>query len=442
MDSLWTKTVTLPQFPTLDHDERADVLVIGGGITGLLCAYALQQKGLSVIVTEADRIARGTTAGTTAKLTAQHGGSFYTTLIERRGVSYAKHYRRWQEQAVELFDALAEQFPCDAETVDAFLYSRQEPEALWEEQDAIRRSGGTAERRTVSMPFSAAGVLRLPNQRQFHPLKLLAGVAETLKIYEHTRIAELHEQRAITDKGITVLAQHMVVATHFPFVNRRGLYPVKLYQQRSYALAVEGAAPLPGMLLDAATGGIFARNYGDTVLLSGAGHRTGKPGEAWRPLEETVRQWFPHAAITCRWAAQDCCTADEVAYIGAYSPYTPGWLVATGFNGWGMSGALVSSRLVAETVVGKKNKDADMFAPNRRVPRNQLLKNAGESVLGLITPTVPRCSHLGCALHWNPWEHSWDCACHGSRFSESGNLLHGPAKHGINNPPTKNRAGE
>ena len=76
MDSLWAKTVTLPQFPTLDHDERADVLVIGGGITGLLCAYALQQKGLSVVVTEADRIARGTTAGTTAKLTAKHGGSF------------------------------------------------------------------------------------------------------------------------------------------------------------------------------------------------------------------------------------------------------------------------------------------------------------------------------------------------------------------------------
>lgn len=442
MSSLWTETQALPQFPVLDHDERADVLVIGGGITGLLCAYELQREGLSVIVAEADRICRGTTAGTTAKLTVQHGGSFYGTLIARRGTEYAKRYRRSQEQAIDAFDALAEQFPCDAETVDAFLYSCDEPEALWQEQAAIRRLGGAAERSRPSLPFLVAGALRLPDQRQFHPLKLLAGVAETLKIYECTRIAELHDQRAITDHGVTILAQRIVVATHFPFINRRGLYPIKLYQQRSYALALEGASPLPGMLLDAEPNGIFLRNYGDTVILSGTGHRTGTKGRAWQPLEHAVRQWFPRAKITHRWAAQDCCTADDVAYIGAYSSHTPGWQVATGFNGWGMSGALVSARRITDTIVGKASTDDALFSPARCVPMGQLLKNAGESVLGLITPTVPRCSHLGCALHWNPWEHSWDCACHGSRFSENGKLLHGPAKHGINTPPKKNRAGD
>ncbi len=435
MSSLWEKTATLPQFPKAERDERADVLVIGGGIVGLLCAYELQQAGLSVIVAEADRICQGTTAGTTAKLTVQHGGSFYGALIGRYGDSVAKRYRRVQEQAFEMFDALAQRFPCDTETVDAFLYSRDNAEALWREQAAIRRSGGIAERAKVMLPFATAGVLRLPKQRQCHPLKLLGGVAETLKIYENTRIIELHDQRAVTDGGVTIMAQRIVVATHFPFVNRRGLYPIKLYQQRSYAVAVQHTGGLPGMLLDAAPNGIFLRTYGDSVILSGAGHRTGKPGKAWEPLEQVADRWFPNARVTHWWAAQDCCTADEVAYIGAYSPHTPGWQVATGFHGWGMSGALVAARMITEEITGRSKKDSALFAPSRAVPMGQLLKNAGESVMGLLTPTVPRCSHLGCALHWNPWEHSWDCACHGSRFSARGKLLHGPAMHDLKHPP-------
>lgn len=340
------------------------------------------------------------------------------------------------------FDRLAEQFPCDAETVDAFLYSRDAKDALLREQAAIRLSGGTAEFADIELPFETAGALRLPKQRQFHPLKLLAGVAKQLKIYEHTRIVELYDQRAVTDRGVTILAQRIVVATHFPFINRRGLYPVKLYQQRSYALAIADAEPLPGMLLDAAPNGVFLRNYGKDVILSGTGHRTGKQGRAWQPLEHAVQRWFPHATITHRWAAQDCCTADDVAYIGSYSSHTPGWQVATGFNGWGMSDALVSARLIAGKITGQKYKESALFSPSRSVPMKQLLVNAGESVLGLVTPTVPRCSHLGCALHWNPWEHSWDCACHGSRFSEVGDLLHGPANHGIHTKQKETRAGD
>ncbi len=417
----------MPQFPTLEHDERADVLVVGGGIAGLLCAYRLQQQGLSVIVAEADRIGSGVTARTTAKLTTQHGGRFYGDLIAQYGDAYARRYRRVQNKAIAWFDDLSARFPCDAETVDAYLYTRTDGEGLRREQEAIRRSGGEAESSDIALPFSCERVLHLPSQRQFHPLKLLRGVANELTVYEHTRIHGLRDQLAVTDSGVTVFAQHIVVATHFPFVNRHGLYPIKLHQQRSYVLALENAPRLPGILLDAAPNGIQMREYQQWLMLSGAGHRTGKPGEAWKPLEEAAAQWFPEASVTHRWATQDCCTADGVAYIGAYGKHTPDWQVITGFNGWGMSGALVAADVIADTLTKTAGEGVSLFAPSRRVPKWPLWDNARESVMGLLTPTAPRCTHLGCALHWNPWEHSWDCACHGSRFGKDGTRLNGPA---------------
>ncbi len=442
MTSLWTQTAKLPSFWPLTRDEHTDVLVIGGGIAGLLCAFRLQQAGLSVIVAEAGRLAQGTTAGTTAKLTVQHGGNFYSSLIERQGVAYAKQYRRAQEQALVWFDELATQFPCDAQTVDAVLYTREDTHALWREQTAIRLVGGEAERTEQPLPFPVKGALRLPRQRQFHPLKLLAGIAGELTVYERTRVVEVQEHSAITEEGVTITAKHIVVATHFPFINRRGLYPLKLYQNRSYVLALTGAPPLSAMLLDSAPDGLFLRQYGEYLLMSGLGHRTGTFGGGWKPLERVARQWFPKASVAGRWAAQDCCTADEVAYIGAYSSHAPTWSVATGFNGWGMSGSLVAAQVLTNRILGNAEQADTLFSPQRRVPAAPLWANAGESVKGLLTPTVPRCTHLGCALHWNPWEHSWDCACHGSRFGSGGQVLHGPAMQDLSNPPKQKQAGD
>lgn len=431
MHSLWTDTVTMPTFPSAQHDERADVLVIGGGIAGLLCAYELQQAGLSVMVAEAGRVAAGVTACTTAKLTAQHGGRCYTKRIADHGEAASRLYYEAQQRAMAHFDALAERFPCDAQTVDALLYARTDAEDLWREQEAIRRSGGEAERVRADLPFLCKGVLRLPRQRQFHPLKLLGGIARELTVFEHTRVRELREGVAVTDNGVTLFAQHVVVATHFPFVNRYGLYPVKLHQQRSYVLALRGADAPEEMLLDAADHGIQLRRYREWTLMSGASHRTGKAGQAWKPLEQAAAAWFPHAEITHRFATQDCCTADEMAYIGHYAKHAPAWQVVTGFNGWGMSGALIAAELVTAAITGTPSPYAALFSPGRHVPAAPLAKNVAESVGGLLTPTAPRCTHLGCALHWNPWEHSWDCACHGSRFAEDGTLLNGPATDGL-----------
>ncbi len=118
---------------------------------------------------------------------------------------------------------------------------------------------------------------------------------------------------------------------------------------------------------------------------------------------------------------------DGVPYIGQYSKGTPGLYVATGFNKWGMTSAMTAAMILTDLVLERDNPYAPAFAPSRSILHPQLAVNGLESICGLMAPTVPRCPHMGCALKYNPQEHSWDCPCHGSRFGEDGSLIDNPA---------------
>ena len=219
----------------------------------------------------------------------------------------------------------------------------------------------------------------------------------------------------------------IIIATHFPILNKHGGYFLKLYQHRSYVLALKGAPVPGGMIIDEDKKGLSFRSWGEQLLLGGGSHRTGKRGGGWRELEAFARQHYPSAQITARWATQDCMTLDGVPYIGRYARSTPDLYVAAGFNKWGMTSSMAAALALTRMVQGKATPYASLFDPARTMLRPQLLANAAESTAGLLTPTVPRCPHLGCALKYNPAELSWDCPCHGSRFGEDGSLLDNPA---------------
>jgi glycine/D-amino acid oxidase-like deaminating enzyme len=210
-------------------------------------------------------------------------------------------------------------------------------------------------------------------------------------------------------------------------LNKHGLYPLKLYQHRSYVLALRGAKNVEGMYVDESDTGLSFRSYGDYLLLGGGGHRTGKQGGNFRELEAFARNYYKKAEIVGRWATQDCMTLDDIPYVGMYSKNTPDLFVATGFNKWGMTNAMVTSRILCDLALERTNPYASIFSPSRTILRPQLAINAFESTVGLLTPTTPRCPHLGCALKYNRAEHTWDCPCHGSRFTEDGQLIDNPA---------------
>ena len=426
MDSLWTQTGQLPSFEPLRGNLQTDVLIIGGGLAGLLCAYRLGQAGIDYALVEADTIGNGITKNTTAKITAQHG-LIYDSLIRQFGAEKARLYLEANQNALQQYRALCNDMDCDFAEQDSFVYALEDRRKIDRELEALHKLSFNATfEKDLPLPFPVAGAVRFPHQGQFHPLKFVANIAQGLRVYEHTKVRHLAPEMTVTNGG-TIAAKKIIVATHFPLLNKHGSYFIKLYQHRSYVLALQNAPPFDGMYVDADEKGLSFRHYQDWLLLGGGGHRTGKKGGSWRELEQFARRHYPKAEIVARWATQDCMPLDQGPYIGPYSKNTPDLWVATGFNKWGMTSAMVAAELLTDLVQGKANPYAAVFDPSRSLLHPQLFLNAAETTINLLTPTAPRCPHLGCSLKYNKAEHSWDCPCHGSRFAEDGTLIDNPA---------------
>ena len=433
MDSIWWVNVQLPQFPQLEEDLHTDVLVIGGGLAGLLCAWNLTRAGVDCVLIEEKRLMSGVSGRTTAKLTVQHG-LIFDKILKKYGPEKARLYWQANRNAVAALGKLAQDIDCDFQIQDSYLYETDSTKSLDAEMDACERLGIPVQwEHSPPLPFPVAGALKFPDQGQFHPLKLASYLARDLHIYENTKAEAFLGSRVQTPKGL-IQAQKIIVATHFPLLNKHGAYFLKLYQQRSYVIALENAPQIDGMYLDCAENGLSVRTAGPWLLLGGGGHRTGKKGLGWKMPEAAAEAFYPQAHIAARWATQDCMSLDRMPYIGSYSSTTPNLYVATGFQKWGMSSAMMAGMLLTDLIQGKQNPYAALFSPQRSMLHPQLLCNGVESVYNLIRPTRPRCPHLGCALRWNEAEHSWDCPCHGSRFDADGKVLNNPATGDIKRP--------
>ena len=429
--SIWNDSVTLPEFNKLQGDKKTDVLIIGGGICGILCAYYLKEAGIDYILVEGNKIAQGITKNTTAKITFQHG-LIYDKLITSMGKEKAQMYLNANKDAITKYKSLCKNIECDFEEKDAYVYSLDNREEIENEVKAVNLLGFDADFfKNTELPFKIQGSVCFKNQAQFNPLKFIAELAKSLNIYEDTFIKDITPHTAVFDDG-KITAKKIIVATHFPFINKHGSYFLKLYQHRSYVCAFENAQKLNGIYVSDNLKGLSFRIYDNLLLIGGGSHRTGKKGGSFNELNEFVKIYYPDAQLKYEWATQDCMSLDSVPYIGRYSAKTPDLYVATGFNKWGMTSAMVAAEILCDMVQNKKNEYEDVFSPQRSIIKPQLLVNGFEATTNLLTPTVKRCPHLGCALKWNKYEHTWDCPCHGSRFEKDGTLIDNPATGNAN----------
>ncbi len=426
MKSIWNDGVKKYQFEPLNSDIKTDVLIIGGGLCGILCAYMIKEAGVDCALVEADKICAGITNDTTAKITFQHG-LIYDKLIEKYGIEKAQHYYISQKDAFHKLTTLASKSDDDFEWCNSFVYSMKDRNIIEKEVMALNKIGCDAKFCTdTELPFDVAGAVKIENQAKFHPLKFAYAIANDLKIYENTKVVELAPHTAITNNG-KITASKIIVATHFPLIDKHGGYFLKMYQHRSYVVALKNATNIKDMYVDEDEEGLSFRSYNDLMLLGGGSHRTGGKGGNWTELERFAQQYYPEAKKVARWATQDCMTLDSVPYIGKYSKSTPDLYVATGFNKWGMTSSMLSAMILTDLICGRKSECADIYSPSRSIWHPQLAVNIFESVKGLLRPTTPRCPHMGCALKYNKQEHSWDCPCHGSRFEKNGNIINNPA---------------
>lgn len=426
MVSLWKQYADFQRYDTLQGEHNTDVLIIGGGICGLLTAYFLKNSGVDFILLEANRIVSGTTMNTTAKITSQHG-LIFADMVKRFGKEKTALYLKANQNAIKKYEKLSEKYPCDFEIKPSVVYSTNDKQKLEREVAALERVGFKA--RLVAdlpLPIKTVGGVEFEDQAQFNPIMFLRGIAKELKIYENSRVLKIENNTAFCENG-SVKAKKIIVTTHFPFIDKYGLYFLKMYQSRSYVLALENVPKVNKMYVDENDKGLSFRSYGDSLLFGGMGHRTGKGECGFNSLEKIALEKFPESRIKHRFAAQDCKTLDDIPYIGYYSSFKDNLLVATGFNKWGMTSSMVAAQILCDMVLDRKNDYAHIFSPSRSILRKQLLINSGEAASGLLGFSEKRCTHLGCKLNWNAQEKSWDCSCHGSRFDSQGRILDGPA---------------
>ncbi|SFE82822.1 FAD-dependent oxidoreductase [Alteribacillus iranensis] len=487
----WREGLNLPEFPRLSESKDVDVVIIGGGMTGITSAYLLSQEGLKVAVLEADKLLNGTTGHTTAKITAQHG-LIYDTFIQNLGASKARLYYEANEKAAQFIRNTIQEdnIDCDYKEQDAYLYATTEQyakklEKEWKAYERLKIEGEMGN--DIPFRIKVTQSLSMKNQAQFHPLKYLTHLTNRIKenggdIHEHTTAVNITEGKTHpiihTRDGYKVRGRYALICSHFPFYEGAGFYSTRMHADRAYVLGVTTKESYPGgmyLSVDQPNRSLRAANINgeELILVSGESHKTGQGEDTmnhYKALEEFGREIFTIDKIAYRWSTQDLITLDKLPYIGPITKGEPRVLLATGFRKWGMTNSTAAALLFKDKVLGEKSPYEELYHPSRFYVqpslKNFLVEN-GDVARHLIkgkldvpawSPEVvvkgegkvvsvnghrkgayrdetgdlhivdTTCTHVGCEVEWNDGDRTWDCPCHGSRFSYTGEVIEGPAE--------------
>lgn len=489
-ESVWIATTEESCFPTLEKDIEVDVLILGAGIAGLTAAMHLQSQGIDTAVIEANKIIKGVTGYTTAKISSQHD-LIYSYLSKKFGKEKAFLYGKANQQAIEdIYNNIQNNnIECDFKRAPAYVYTCQQEgldQIKKELKIALELGLPASFVKDSELPFPIKGALKFSNQAHFHPRKYLLGLTKLLSqqncpLYENTMALDIHYGNKCivrTSKG-TIKAKNVIITTHQPFP-LRGMYFSRVTQWRSYALGLllkDDKKVMEGMYISLEKNfrSFRPQPYGirKMLLLGGEPHITGRETDevtCYKNLENFAKATFEIEEIAYRWATQDNFSIDHLPYIGKLTRFTPNVFIATGFGGWGMTNGTIAGKLISDQIMGKDNPYAKLYNPSRInlsasflpfvienflitleflkghffLPYSRSYKDVKKCEAKIIIEkgkkigvyreengqlhcVSPICTHLKCVLKWNGAEKSWDCPCHGSRFDYQGKVIHGPA---------------
>jgi glycine/D-amino acid oxidase-like deaminating enzyme/nitrite reductase/ring-hydroxylating ferredoxin subunit len=389
----WTSSATFAQYPKLTEDVEADVLVVGGGCTGLTTAYLLARAGKKVVLVERDRCALADTGHTSAHLTMVTDTRLWK-LAETFGSTHALAAWDAGMAAIGQIDDILRSTEIDAgfSWVDAHLHApiggdrEAEAESLHRD-DALARESGFDVEFLEDIPLVHGPGLRIAGQARIHPRKYLAGLAAAFvalggRIYEHSEITEFSDSpRRVKANDCTVAFADVVIATHNPLVGLGGttgaaLFQTKLALYTSYVIAGRVRKEVVPDALWWDTGDPYRylriephRDF-DVVIFGGEDHKTGQHTDTeapYRALEQTLRTVVPDVTLTHRWSGQVIQTPDGLPYIGQTADHQ---YAATGFCGNGVTFGTLSAMMFADAIAGRTNPWAELFEPSRKVLRH------------------------------------------------------------------------
>lgn len=496
-NSYWLDSTKVTDFPQLTEDIKVDVAIVGGGMVGITTAFLLKKRGLKVAVVEAERILQGTTGHTTAKITSQHS-LIYARIKKEMGDELAHQYADANESAIHMIDSLIKEnnIDCDFSWRPAFMYTNDQ-KYITDIEDEARAAASFGIKASIEdklpLPVPLKIALKFDKQAQFHPVKYLKVLAEKIPgdgsaIFEKTTAINIDKEasQVITREGHTITADRIIIASHYPFFDGGGMYFSRIYADKSYIIGVKVEEEFPeGMFINAEspTRSLRSQRYkdGEIVLIGGEHHKTGDGSnlnQHYQNLLDFAYQNYEVQEVLYRWSNQDCMTADGVPYVGNLTGKYPNLYVATGFCKWGMTNSTASAMILSDLITEGDNPWAPVYNPTRfnlaslksiaienldvakeyitgklaELPKDVEIANGEAKEVGIDGQRVGAyrdeqgelhmiditCTHLGCELKWNDAETTWDCPCHGSRFSPDGDIVEGPAFNHLHEPGENN----
>lgn len=484
--SYWLDSTAQTTFPSLNN-VTVDVAIVGAGIAGITAATLLKRAGKTVALIEAQQLAASASGHTTAKVTSLHQ-LIYADLIKEIGEQKARLYGESNQAAVELVAAWVEQegIECDFSRQSAYTFAdtADNLDKIEKEYQAALKLGlPAAFVSETSLPFPVAGAVKFDNQAQFHVRKYLLHLAQKIPgegsyVFENSRVKNVEEGKPckVSTESASLQAQDVIVTTHLPILDQ-GLFFAKSYPKRSYIIGakIEPDKAPEGMYIGVGDNYHSIRTTptqdGLLLLIGGGGHKVGSKSEteeSYQELESYARSHFEVNSIDYRWSSQDYVSFDKLPYIGRLTPLNNHIYVATGFSLWGMSKGTLSGMILSDLILEQKNPWTDLYDSLRATPfvspeslkqnldvgmhwvgdrlkslqpqsianlqpgEGKLMTLKGEKVgvyrdeTGNVHAVSAVCPHLGCIVNWNSAEKTWDCPCHGGRFSCEGKVIQAP----------------
>jgi glycine/D-amino acid oxidase-like deaminating enzyme/nitrite reductase/ring-hydroxylating ferredoxin subunit len=482
--SVWRATAQAPAYPPLHGDTTADVLIVGGGITGTTLALLLAQQGRSVVLLEAGTLGGGSTANSTGNLYETLSNGLHG-IATKWGKDVANQVAALRRSAVDFIEDIAEDSDSGFRRCPLYLYAIDDAQRsqVTHEFTALSHAGCSVrldKDAPAPLPAAVGDVLVLQNQAQFQPQAYVNHMARLAaqsgaRVHEQSRVVELDikGKRAVCASG-SVTAQEVVLATHSPI----GLHLIhaEMPVHREYGIARPlGTAqdPGPGVFWYKGEEGLSVRTHdagGRRFLVCiGQENKVGihNAKASLMALESIVAKQYGPGEVAFRWSAQNYRGADGLPYVGRDST---GAFVATGFSTDGLTWGTVAARMLVDELAGRRHPAEDLLKASRFSPvkgakamidenvttvkalvkdylthrqeeelaslkpgDSAIVKAEGDSFAAYRSPdgelfaVSPVCTHLGCKVHWNSVETSWDCPCHGSRFRPDGTVIEGPA---------------
>ena len=442
--SIWEDSIKLKSFNKLNHNLTTDILIIGGGITGISTLFHLNNSKYKVSLVEQNKIGMSTTSKSTGKLTYLQNNLLYN-IKKTHGESTLINYINSQKDAIKMIiDTIKKlNIDCELEKVSSEVYTNKESEiSKLKELEELLNKNNIKITSSKNNIIDNKYIIKVNDTYIYNPLKFINGLINNIdnnNIYENTSIIKITKENnnyiCLTNNNKKIITKYIVLSSHYPYFNIPYLFPIKGYIEKSYLSASIYKHKNNISLISYSNPFISLRTYKDYLVYLSNSHSTNKNINDNKNYQELIKKLNKiNLTPEYLWSNSDIITNDYLPYIGILKDNI---LIATGYNTWGLASGYLAGLIVKDIINNKNNKYIDLFNPNRvniniLKPLSNTYKNISSIIKSYTKKPKIKCPHMGCNLIYNDVEDTWDCPCHGSRFNKDGKCIASPSNKDIN----------